>query len=156
MDSNQVDAQKLRQRWERLELDRLELSDRAMREGWFMTPRHVEEYRGLDAAFKADLGEDGYDAYLYATGQDNRVLVRDVLAGSAASAADIQPGDEIVSYNGTKIYTKTELLPQTAAGARGDLVTIDLIRRGEALSLRVQRGPLGVVLGSAKKAPRQP
>lgn len=151
-----ADVRAIRERWEKFELDRLELSDRAMREGWFMTPRHGDEHRALVAAFQADVGQDGYDAYLYAIGQENRVVVREVLPNSTARATGLQPGDEIVGYDGATVYSTAELQFRTASGSRGDVVSLDVVRAGRSLTLRAERGPLGVVVAGSRRPPRSP
>lgn len=148
------EAERLRERWERLALDRLELNDRAVREGWLLEPRLQEEHRALDAAFREEIGEEGYDAFLYATGQPNRVLVKEVIARSPASRAGVLPGDMIVSYDGSRTFVLRDLQLATAQGKRGDLVRIEVVRDGQPLTLRVQRGPLGIILRGGAEPPR--
>ena len=150
---NRVDATQLRERWAKLTLEKLELNDRAMREGYFMTPRHGAESGALDLGFRSEVGEAGYAAYLYATSQDNAVVVRDVLPNSAARAAGLQMGDQIVRYGGSTIFTTPELLIQTSSGARGETVEVDVQRDGRTISLRMPRGPLGVVTEAARRSP---
>jgi hypothetical protein len=145
------EADRLRQRWERYELDKIELNDRALREGFFMTPRHRDEHRALDAGFRADLGEDGYEAYLVATGKPNRVALRDVIPGSAGSAAGLQPGDEILRYGSTRVFSVQELQLATASGQRGETVPVELLRDGEPITVYVPRGPLGVALVAVER-----
>jgi len=153
---DRLDAGALRERWEQYELDKLELNDRAMREAFFMTPRHRDEHLALDLAFRTDVGEEGYGAYLYATGQSNRVVVREVIPNSAAAGAGLQRGDEIVRYDGASVFSTTDLQLQTASGARGDLVTLQVVRDGQPITLRAERGPLGVVLDGARRSPGTP
>jgi hypothetical protein len=148
------EAERLRERWERLTLDRLELNNRALREGWLREPRLQEEHRALDAVFREDVGEEGYDAFLYATGQPNRVRVREVIARSPASHAGMQPGDLIVSYDGARTFAARDLQLATAQGRRGDLVRIEVVRDGRPLTLRVERGPLGIILQGSAEPPR--
>jgi hypothetical protein len=148
------EAERLRERWERLALDRLELNDRALREGWLLEPRLQEEHRALDAAFREEIGEEGYDAFLYATGQPNRVLVKEVIARSPASRAGVLPGDMIVSYDGSRTFVLRDLQLATAQGKRGELVRIEVVRDGQPLTLRVQRGPLGIILRGGAEPPR--
>jgi hypothetical protein len=150
------DAQALRERWERYELDKLELNDRAMRESFFMTPRHRNEHLALDLAFRSDIGDEGYDAYLFATGKPNRVVVREVIPDSAAAGAGLQRGDEILRYNEAIVFSPGELHLQTASGARGDLVPVQVLREGRLTTLRVEQGPLGVVLDAARRSPGRP
>ncbi len=144
LDSSEAD--RLRQRWERYELDRIDLNDRALREDFFMTPRHRDEHRALDAGFRADLGEDGYEAYLVATGKPNRVALRDVIPGSAGSAAGLRPGDELLRYGSMRVFSVQEVQLATASGQRGEAVPVELLRDGEPITVYVPRGPLGAAL----------
>lgn len=150
--SREVD--RLRERWERLELDRLELNDRALREEWLFTPRHQDEHRALEATLRQELDEEGFDAYLYATGQPNRVFVKEVLGNSSASRAGVLPGDVIVSYDGERTFIPRDLQLATAQGQRGELVRIEVVRDGRPVTLQVQRGPLGIILRGAAEPPR--
>jgi len=150
---NRVDAIHLRERWEKLMLEKLELNDRAMREGYFMTPRHGAESGALDLGFRSEVGEAGYAAYLYATFQDNSVVVRGVLPNSAGRAAGLEMGDEIVRYGGSAIFATPELLIQTSSGARDETVAVDIRRDGRMISLHMPRGPLGVVTEAARRPP---
>lgn len=145
---------RLRERWERLTLDRLEVNNRALREGWLLEPRLQEEHRALDTVFREDVGEEGYDAFLYATGQPNRVRVKEVIARSPASHAGMQPGDVIVSYDGERTFAARDLQLATAQGRRGDLVRIEVVRDGRPITLRVERGPLGIILQGSAEPPR--
>jgi predicted metalloprotease with PDZ domain len=150
---NRVDATHLRERWAKLMLEKLELNDRAMREGYFMTPRHGAESGALDLGFRSEVGEAGYAAYLYATSQDNSVVVRGVLPNSAGRAAGLEMGDQIVRYDGSAIFTTPELQIQTSSGVRGESVEVDVLRNGRTISLRAPRGPLGVVTEAARRSP---
>lgn len=147
------DAERLRARWERYELDKLALNDRAMRESFFMKPQHGEERAALDAAFRNDVGDDGYDAYLRATGKPNRVAVRELLPAGAGSRAGLEVGDELVQYAGVPVFSVADLQLLTASGRLGETVAIEILRGGKPLSLRASRGPLGVVLDPVRHAP---
>jgi C-terminal processing protease CtpA/Prc len=150
---NRIDATRLRERWEKLMLEKLELHDRAMRESYFMTPQHGAESTALDLAFRSEVGEADYNAYLYATSQDNAVVVRDVLSNATARATGLEIGDQIVRYGGSTILTISELQIQTMSGVRGESVEVDALRDGRMISLRAPRGPLGVVTEAARRPP---
>jgi hypothetical protein len=150
---NRGEAEALRARWERFELERLEVNDRAMRGGYFMRPRHGQEQRALEAAFREELGDGGYDAYLRATGKPNRFTLREVLVGGAGNAAGLQTGDELVRYDGVRVFSTGDLQVLTSAGRPGELVPLEVIRGGQPLTLRAARGPLGVVLDGVVRPP---
>jgi hypothetical protein len=147
------EAERLRARWERHELDKLELNNRAAREAFFMKPRHGEERAALDATFRNDVGDDGYDAYLRATGQPNRVSVRELLPTGAGAIAGFEMGDELVEYAGVRVFSLADLQLLTASGRLGETVSVDVLRGGEPLTLRAARGPLGIVLEPSRRAP---
>ncbi|UCH40648.1 MAG: hypothetical protein JSU67_02820, partial [Gammaproteobacteria bacterium] len=66
-----IQVQQLKLFFETLEMERLYLRDRAARESW-ERGRLREEMQSLqdrEETLKQELGEDGYDAYLYASGQ---------------------------------------------------------------------------------------
>ena len=147
------EVETLRARWERYQLDGLDLNNRAMREDFFMTPRHREEHFALDAAFRNDVGDDGYDAFLRATGKPNRVTVREVLPAGRGSRAGLEVGDELVQYAGVRVFSTADLQLLTASGRLGETVAVEVVRGGQPLSLRAVRGPLGIVLGAVRRAP---
>ena len=129
------------------DLERLELQDQAMREGWHRTERYYQELRELnqDAVnFRAEIGDQAYDRYLYQTGENNRVRVTSVIPGSEAEMAGLAPGDIIESYGDGRIFNFTDLRNSTATGERGELVPV-VIQRGDMyIEAMVPRGPLGV------------
>lgn len=146
----------LKARYETQELDKLYLRDRAMREGWFGNRRYREEMEKLDAQFsdlQKELGDESYSAYLYATGQSNRVTVQSVLANSSADTAGLRATDQILRYGEQPIYNWRDLRTATTQGDINESVTIEIIRDGKPMQLYVQRGPLGIRMNSASVAP---
>ena len=96
---------------------------------------------------RAELGETDYERYLQAEGRPTTVPVRDVLASSPAERAGLKPGDEIMAYNGRRIFDMRELNALTLEGTPGESVVIDVRRDGQNLQLVMPRGPLGVTGG---------
>jgi hypothetical protein len=149
---------RFRARLDELELERLYLRDRAAREGWLDTPRFREQSDALGRAFlglRDEFDEGLYDWVLYATGHPNRVAVTEVLSGSAAEAAGLRGGDVIVRYDQRLVLSPGELRDATAAGRAGELVAVEVQRRGDPAPLRVfvPRGPLGVRMVPARVEP---
>ncbi len=146
----------IRQRYEQIEMDRLYLKDRAQREGWSGTARYSNEVAKIEerrADIRNSLGESGYDAYLYASGDPNRVAVRELISGSPAGTAGLQPGDTVLRYDGKRVFTVRELQNATAAGRAGESVAVDVERDGQPMTFYVPRGPLGVYLDTDRRAP---
>ena len=96
---------------------------------------------------RAELGDTDYERYLQAEGRPTTVPVRDVLASSPAERAGLKPGDEIMAYNGRRIFDMRELNALTLEGTPGESVVIDVRRDGQNLQLVMPRGPLGVTGG---------
>lgn len=139
-----------------LELERLNLRDEAVRDGWMGSDRYREALNALSeesVSLREEIGDSAWDRYLYLTGEENRVAVSMVIPGSAAEAAGLQPGDLIESYGGVQPFAYKELRQATTEGEKGELVAIR-IRRGERLiDAWVPRGPLGVRLGMTRAEP---
>jgi membrane-associated protease RseP (regulator of RpoE activity) len=152
----EVQAEQLKARFEKVELDKLYLRDRAVREGWAGGRRYRQALEKIEAQtdnLKSELDEKSYAAYLYASGQPNRVAVESVLDGSAAGTAGIQPGDQIVQYADQRIYNWRDLRQATTEGDANNSVPVKILRNGSPLELYVPRGPLGIRMSSVSIAP---
>ncbi len=146
-----------RERFEQLEMDRLFLRDRAIREGWMGTVRYsneVEKLEGRKQDINNSLGDEGYDAYLYATNQSNRVVIRDMLQGSPARTAGLLPGDVVLRYDSKRMFATRDLQNATASGRGGESIPVEIVRNGQVMTLYLQRGPLGVYLDADSAKPQ--
>ena len=153
---DQTTTARLADQMESVEMDRLFLRDRAVREGWINTSRYRKarsELENKGNALVTELGENNYDKYLYMTGQSNRVVVSDVLAGSPARQAGIQAGDVIRRYASKPIYQWSDLTEATTEGTPKEQVLVEVERDGNHLNLYLPRGPLGVRLNSDRRKP---
>lgn len=149
-------ALELKSFFEQQELQQLFLRDQAVRESWDRQ-RYREEFQTLndeEDVLKAKLGDSAYDAYLYASGQSNRVSVISVLATAPAGTAGILAGDFILRYDNQRIYSGIELRQATTGGNATDSVSVQVERDGEILEFYLKRGPLGIRMNSASAAPR--
>ncbi len=146
-------AVELHERFDEFELDRLYLQDRAMRGRYWFKPRHRSELLALQEDLREGLGDELYDFVLFASGQNNRVIVRDVLDRSPAHEAGIRPGDVFVSYANDRIFTAQELRIATAEGESGKLVPLDVLRGERQVRVYVPRGPLGTRLRTERRRP---
>jgi hypothetical protein len=145
----------LKSTFERLEMERLYLRDQAAREGWDRE-RIRNEMQLLESTeddLRERLGESAYDAYLYASGQTNRVAVSSVLESAQAGQAGIKPGDHIIRYDSQPIYNWRELRSATTSGNIGDSVEVEVDRDGETLQFYLMRGPLGIRMDALRVAP---
>ena len=147
------EIERLHDRWVEHELERANISDQALREGWFMKPRHGAELTQLDQALRRDLDDDEYDQYLYALGKPNRLKAGEVFAGSLASEAGLRRGDVILSYGDKRIFKPGELLIASSEGNLGESVPIKILRNGQERTLYVDRGPLGALMEHDRGTP---
>lgn len=149
-------ADELLWRRSQAELDRLELRDQALREGWLGTDRYREEIRALNAervSLRDELDVEAYDRYLYETGETNRVSVDSVIAGSAGDQSGLMPGDVIERYGDELVLDFNDLRSATSAGARGELVPVQVRRDGQVVEVWMPRGPIGIRLDAARVDP---
>ena len=100
-----------------------------------------------------ELDDKTYDQYLYATGRPNRVVVRDVIDHSNASAVGIRPRDVILQYDGRRIFSPENLNEATTLSTLGENVAIEVLRNGKRLRLDVPSGPLGIVQSLQRHPP---
>lgn len=140
-------AEEIIWRQSEVELEQLELRDKAIREGWFRTDRYYDSVRELDAEgldLRAEIGEQAYDQYLFQTGESNRVKVTALIQGSAAEQSGLMPGDIIENYDGEPVFSLSDLRNATTRGTRGETVPVTIRRSGNLMEANVSRGPMGV------------
>jgi hypothetical protein len=93
---------------------------------------------------RTELGDQDYERFLTAMGRPTTVDIMGVLASSPAERAGLQEGDEIVAYDGKRVFDVQELNELTLGGASGESVVVDVRRGGQNLQIVLPRGPLGV------------
>jgi hypothetical protein len=106
------------------------------------------EGMNIEASLRKDLGDIEYEKYLKATGRPTEVRVMEVYATSNAERSGLKAGDEIVSYNGKRVFDSRELNTMTAQVAAGGSVTVEVKRNGQTMQVSVPAGPLGVSAGA--------
>jgi hypothetical protein len=99
-----------------------------------------------DALLRAELGDAEYERYLVANSRSTSVAVASVLASSPAASAGLQPGDQIIAYNGQRVFNGGDLMQQTMTSGTGNVV-VDVVRDGMPLQIVVPHGPIGVEMG---------
>ena len=135
------------------EMQRIDLTHRARREGWHRKRRYYNAIEAQEQRLREEIGDETYDLLLYATGRGNRVVLSDVLGDSPASSAGLRPGDMILSYDSVRIFAGRDLLRATEQGEIGESVAVDVLRGGEVVRLYATRGALGARLRSMRLLP---
>lgn len=95
-------------------------------------------------ALREEIGDFEYEQYLAATGQSTTISITQVLGDSPAHNAGFQVGDEIVDYDGMRVFNMIELVDKAQDGAPGGAVIVNIERDGAPMQLVLPRGPLGV------------
>ena len=126
-----------------------EASFQAMQRAW-EAQRNGEAIDVMDAMsnpqsiLRAEMGDDVYARYLEAQGQPTAIRITQVLGGSPGNNAGLQAGDELVSYNGERVFNVMELRNGTMQGQPGEDVVIEIERDGVRMQLTLPRGPIGI------------
>lgn len=116
----------------------------------FDARRSGEPWNPFDPAFnpasvlRAEIGDPQYEQYLQANGRPTEVSVGNVLESSPGQRAGLQPGDQIVRYDGNRVFDVSDLNQQTMLGEPGESVVVDIRRDGIPMQLVMPRGPIGV------------
>jgi hypothetical protein len=100
-----------------------------------------------DGTLRSELGDNDYERYLKAMGRPTSVGVQSVLASSPGERAGLKPGDEVVAYDGKRVFDLRDLNTLTFEGTAGESVTVSVRRDGQTVHLTMPRGPLGIVGG---------
>lgn len=138
-------AEWIERRTQELEVQAMQAQYEAQRTG-----RPGQGVTDVQAALRSELGDADYERYLTATGRPTQVQVMDVLASSSAERSGLQPGDQILSYAGTRIFDMRELNALARDGNPGESVTMEIRRNGQTVQVQVPRGPLGVQGGGMR------
>jgi C-terminal processing protease CtpA/Prc len=99
-----------------------------------------------DTMLRDEIGDAEYETYLEANNRSTSVGVSSVMASSPGERAGLQAGDEIVGYDGQRVFGTSELIQHTMAGGSGNVV-VDVMRDGSPMQIVVPRGPIGVEIG---------
>lgn len=98
-------------------------------------------------ALRAEIGDAEYEQYLQAINRPTAVSVGSVLESSPGQRAGLQSGDQIVSYNGKRVYDAADLNRQIMLGEPGESVVVDISRDGIPIQVVMPRGPIGISTG---------
>jgi TolA-binding protein len=100
-----------------------------------------------NSALRAEIGDAEYEQYLQANNRPTAVSVGSVLESSPAQRVGLQAGDQIVSYDGARVFDVSDLNQQTMLGEPGESVVVDITRDGIPMQVVMPRGPIGVSTG---------
>jgi C-terminal processing protease CtpA/Prc len=99
----------------------------------------------IDTELRAELGEVAYERYLAANGRPTAIRIGNVIPNSPAQAAGLQPGDQIVRYDGERVFSMMDVAGHIMQNEAEGNVVVDIERGGVAMQLVIPRGPLGVM-----------
>jgi hypothetical protein len=138
-------AEWILKREQELQMDALQARFDAERSG---EPLDWTESRTMASdALRAEMGDADYERYLEASDRPTRVSVSSVIESSPAQSAGLRPGDEILRYDGERVFSMTDLTRQTMEGEAGESVVIDVMRDGTLMQVVLPRGPVGITGG---------
>jgi hypothetical protein len=109
-----------------------------------------------EQTLRSELGDVDYEKYLQAQGRPTTVGVFNVLPSSPAAKAGMQPGDQIVSYAGQRVFNMADLTDLTLQGTTGQSVTLEVQRNQQTVQLVIPRGPIGIGGGAGGQFGRRP
>jgi PDZ domain-containing protein len=124
----------------------------AQRRGENVDPAQLRPEQTL----RSELGDGDYEKYLEAQGRPTKVGVFNVLPSSPAAKAGMQPGDQIVSYAGQRVFNMADLTDLTLQGTPGQSVTLEVQRNQQTVQLVIPRGPIGISGGAGGQFGRRP
>jgi serine protease Do len=74
-------------------------------------------------------------------GIDKGILVADVVPGSPAAEAGIEPGDIVTAVNGVPTIAQVDVIEEVRKARIGDMVTVQLYRDGQDIELEMVTAP---------------
>ncbi len=103
-----------------------------------------------ESMLRTEIGDAEYEMYLEANDRPTAVSISNVMASSPGERAGLQSGDQIVSYDGQRVFSTWELVQKTMGGGDEGTVVIDLLRDGAPMQIVLPRGPIGVEVGRVR------
>jgi PDZ domain len=137
-------AEWINRRTSELRMEQLNAQYEAQREG---KPPDPATFLQSERTLRSELGDADYERYLAAMNRPTSVPVQGVLASSPAERLGLQAGDEIVAYDGNRVFDMRELNALTYEGTAGESVVVDVRRDGQTIQVVMPRGPIGIFGG---------
>ncbi len=103
-----------------------------------------------ESMLRAEIGDTEYEMYLEANNRPTAVSISGVMASSPGERAGLQTGDQILNYDGQRVFSTWELVQQTMGGGGEGTVVVDLLRDGAPMQIVLPRGPIGVEVGRSR------
>ena len=142
--------QYIRALWEDSQEEREGRDERSATRKWQPASlRDADIKKGL----RTDLGDDYYDAMLYATNQPNRARIGNVIGSSVTARAGLRIKDVVIRYDGERCFEPSDVKRLSEAAEPGKLVELWIRRDGEEIQLDVEGGALGVRYFPSKETP---
>lgn len=143
-------ANEIRQLEDQARMDLLTAEYEAQRDGTSISP--WDQAFGYQSKLREQLGDAEFERYLQAQGSATAITVREVIDASPANRAGLRPGDEIVGYDGNRVFGMHELRSMAFSGNPGEDVVVEIVRDGQPMQLVLPRGPLGITGSGANMA----
>ncbi len=138
-------AEWITQREDEIRIDVMQLRFDARRSGdmqaLFSTSNRVE------SMLRNEIGDIEYEQYLQAYGSPTTIRIGTVMESSPGQLAGLRPDDEIVSYDGKRVFSFSDLTSQQMQGEAGESVVMDILRDDVPMQIVLPRGPIGIQRG---------
>ena len=142
-------ASRIVRREAELQMDALQVRYDAERSG--EPADYFRSRNSANDALREELGDADYERYLKANNRSTSISISSVIDSSPAQAAGLQPGDEIVRYDGERVFSMSDLSQQAIDGVPGQNVAVDIVRNGVAMQVVMPRGPVGISGGRRRQ-----
>lgn len=117
------------------------------------TGRVVRGYLGIQPI---DVPRELAEEYGLAKGKAKGAFVRQVVSGTPADKAGIQPGDVVISVNGKPVDGAVDLRRTLGALKPGTAITLQCNRRGKLLDFKASLAELNPQVAAAPERPEAP
>jgi hypothetical protein len=105
----------------------------------------ASHFHDKDIGLRRELGDAEYARYRQALGRPIGMEVGGVSKGGSGEAAGLKVGDQIISYNGSRIFNVGELQPEVRKYANSaTTIPVDVVRNGQTIRVNVTAGNLGI------------
>ena len=104
-----------------------------------------------ESSLRDELGDAQYEQYLDAFGRSTTVRIGSVIESSPGQLAGLQTGDEIVRYDGRRVFNYGDINNQQLQGEPGQSIVVDIVRDGTPMQIVMPRGPIGIQAGRSRR-----